>query len=178
MPASFIKWFADTGIGDVPLVGGKNASLGEKVRELTAQGMKVPNGFSMTADAYRYFLRATGVDRQIGEILTGLDTRDIENLRSRALQVRQAILGARLPEDLETAIIAAYEQLRGSDAHPPDVAVRSSAGWWGWSGSALSEAHGSPSSSSSWPTAPAMKSWKPQPMPSVSCSIFARRSRN
>ena len=127
MTASFIKWFADTGIGDVPLVGGKNASLGEMVRELTAKGVKVPNGFSMTADAYRYFLRATGVDRQIDEILTGLDTRDLENLRSRALRVRQVILGAPLPQDLETAIIAAYEQLRGSDAHPPDVAVRSSA---------------------------------------------------
>ena len=127
MTAPFIKWFADTGIGDVPLVGGKNASLGEMVRELTAKGVKVPNGFSMTADAYRYFLRATGVDRQIDEILTGLDTRDLENLRSRALRVRQVILGAPLPQDLETAIIAAYEQLRGSDAHPPDVAVRSSA---------------------------------------------------
>ncbi|KAB2646968.1 MAG: phosphoenolpyruvate synthase [Verrucomicrobia bacterium] len=127
MTASFIKWFADTGIGDVPLVGGKNASLGEMVRELTAKGVKVPNGFSMTADAYRYFLRATGVDRQIDEILTGLDTRDLENLRSRALRVRQVILGAPLPQDLETAIIAAYEQLRGSDPHPPDVAVRSSA---------------------------------------------------
>ena len=127
MTASFIKWFADTGIVDVPLVGGKNASLGEMVRELTAKGVKVPNGFSMTADAYRYFLRATGVDRQIDEILTGLDTRDLENLRSRALRVRQVILGAPLPQDLETAIIAAYEQLRGSDAHPPDVAVRSSA---------------------------------------------------
>ncbi|MCE9611490.1 MAG: phosphoenolpyruvate synthase [Chthoniobacter sp.] len=127
MPAPFIKWFADTGIEDVPLVGGKNASLGEMVRELTAKGVKVPNGFSMTAEAYRYFLRATGVDRQIDEILTGLDTRDIENLRSRALHVRQAILGVPLPQDLETAIIAAYEQLRGSDAHPPGVAVRSSA---------------------------------------------------
>ena len=127
MTASFIKWFADTGIEDVPLVGGKNASLGEMVRELTAKGVKVPNGFSMTADAYRYFLRATGVDRQIDEILTGLDTRNLENLRSRALRVRQVILGAPLPQDLETAIIAAYEQLRGSDAHPPDVAVRSSA---------------------------------------------------
>ena len=127
MTAPFIKWFADTGIGDVPLVGGKNASLGEMVRELTAKGVKVPNGFSMTADAYRYFLRATGVDRQIDEILTGLDTRDLENLRSRALRVRQVILGSPLPQDLETAIIAAYEQLRGSDAHPPDVAVRSSA---------------------------------------------------
>lgn len=123
----FIKWFADTGIEDVPLVGGKNASLGEMYRALAAQGVKVPNGFSVTAEAYRYFLREAGVDRQMKDILAGLDTRDLENLRSRALQVRQAILGARLPEDLEAQIIDAYEQLRGTDVHPPDVAVRSSA---------------------------------------------------
>jgi len=123
----FIKWFVDTSIEDVPLVGGKNASLGEMVRELAAKGVKVPDGFSITADAYRYFLREKGVDAAIGVILAGLDTHDIENLRSRALHSRQAILGARLPEDLEFAIIKAYEQLRGSDEHPPDVAVRSSA---------------------------------------------------
>ncbi len=125
--SAFIKWFADTGIEDVPLVGGKNASLGEMYRALAGQGVKVPNGFSITAEAYRYFLRETGVEKGINEILADLDTRDIESLRSRAMQVRQAILGARLPEDLEFEIIDAYEQLRGSDLHPPDVAVRSSA---------------------------------------------------
>ena len=81
---AFIKWFADTGIEDVPLVGGKNASLGEMVRALAAQGVKVPNGFAITADAYRHFLRATGVDRAIEQILADLDTRDLDNLRSRA----------------------------------------------------------------------------------------------
>ena len=125
--AAFIKWFADTGIEDVPLVGGKNASLGEMYRALAAQGVKVPNGFSITAEAYRYLLRETGIEKAISEILRDLNTRDIENLRSRAMQVRQAILSARLPEDLEYEIIDAYEQLRGSDLHPPDVAVRSSA---------------------------------------------------
>ncbi len=125
--SAFIKWFADTGIDDVPLVGGKNASLGEMVRELSAKGVKVPNGFSITAEAYRYFLRETGVEKAIDKILADLDTRDIDNLRSRAMQVRHAILGARLPEDLEFEIIDAYEQLRGTDLHPPDVAVRSSA---------------------------------------------------
>ncbi len=125
--SAFIKWFADTGIDDVPLVGGKNASLGEMVRELAAHGVKVPNGFSITAAAYRYFLRETGVEKGISEILADLDTRDIESLRNGAMQARQAILGARLPEDLEFEIIDAYERLRGSDLHPPDVAVRSSA---------------------------------------------------
>lgn len=125
--AGYVKWFAEIGIDDIPLVGGKNASLGEMVRELTAKGVKVPNGFAITAEAYRYFLRESGTDRQIAEILRDLDTRDIENLRSSAMHVRQSIMGARLPEDLEFAIIDAYEQLRGSDVHPPDVAVRSSA---------------------------------------------------
>jgi pyruvate,water dikinase len=125
--AAFIKWFADTTIDDVPLVGGKNASLGEMYRELGTRGVNVPNGFSVTAQAYRYFLRTNGIDEAIAEILAGLDTRDMEGLRTRALQARQAILGAPLPNDLESAIVAAYEQLRGSDAHPPDVAVRSSA---------------------------------------------------
>ena len=125
--SEFIKWFADTGIEDVPLVGGKNGSLGEMIRVLTAKGVKVPNGFSVTAEAYRYFLRETGVEKVIGEILANLDTRDIESLRGRAMQARQAILGVRLPEDLEFAILEAYEMLRGGGEHAPDVAVRSSA---------------------------------------------------
>lgn len=124
---TLIKWFADIGIEDVPLVGGKNASLGEMVRALTEKGVKVPNGFAITAEAYRYFLRETGVDQRIDQILTGLDTRDLENLRSRASQVRHAILAAHLPEDLEHAITDAYEELRFDDKVPPDVAVRSSA---------------------------------------------------
>ncbi|MDR3405849.1 MAG: phosphoenolpyruvate synthase [Chthoniobacter sp.] len=124
---ALIKWFADIGIEDVPLVGGKNASLGELCRALVEKGVKVPNGYAITAEAYRYFLRETGVDRQIEQILTGLDTRDLENLRSRALQVRTAILAASLPGDLEDAITEAYEKLRGGDVEAPDVAVRSSA---------------------------------------------------
>ncbi len=125
--SDFIKWFADTGIEDVPLVGGKNASLGEMVRELAAKGVKVPNGFSVTADGYRHFLRETGVDRQIAQILSDIDTRDIDNLRSRASQVRHAFVAAKLPDDLEAEIVQAYEDLRGGEVEPPDVAVRSSA---------------------------------------------------
>lgn len=123
----FVKWFSEIGIEDVPSVGGKNASLGEMYRELTGKGVKVPNGFAITSDAYRRFLRESGIDREIAKTLHDLDTRRIEDLRSRAMIVRQAIVGARLPENLEFAIIEAYEQLRGSDLHPPDVAVRSSA---------------------------------------------------
>ena len=61
-PHSFIKWFADITIDDIPLVGGKNASLGEMVRELTSKGVMVPEGFANTAEAYRYFIREAGLD--------------------------------------------------------------------------------------------------------------------
>ena len=110
----FIKWFADITIDDVPLVGGKNASLGEMYRELTSKGVKVPNGFAVTAEAYRYFLREVGLDAKIRGILTGLDTGDMENLRQRGAQIRQAILAAELPCDLEQEITAAYDTFRGN----------------------------------------------------------------
>ncbi|HET7238628.1 MAG TPA: phosphoenolpyruvate synthase, partial [Terrimicrobiaceae bacterium] len=125
--SEFILWFDEIGIEDIPLVGGKNASLGEMCRELSAKGIKVPDGFAITAEAYRHLLREAGLDQSINEILSDLDTHDLENLRQRASQVRQAILAAELPEDLEAAIIDAYVRLRGVGLHPPDVAVRSSA---------------------------------------------------
>jgi pyruvate,water dikinase len=125
--SEYIRWFDEIGIDDIPLVGGKNASLGEMCRELAVKGVKVPNGFAITADAYRYVLREASLDEKIKEILSDLDTHDLENLRQRASQVRQAILSVELPEDLEAEIIDAYSRLRGSDLHPPDVAVRSSA---------------------------------------------------
>ena len=123
----FIKRFADVGIEDVPLVGGKNASLGEMFRALAGQGVKVPDGFAITAEAYRYFLRKAGLDAKIRDILNGLDTQDMENLRQRGAQIRQEILAAELPRDLENAIIAAYDSLKGNQLHPIDVAIRSSA---------------------------------------------------
>ena len=125
--SEYVRWFDEIGIDDIPLVGGKNASLGEMCRELKGKGVKVPDGFAITADAYRYVLRKAGLDEKIKEVLSDLDTHDLENLRQRASQTRQAILSVELPEDLEAEIIDAYSRLRGSDLHPPDVAVRSSA---------------------------------------------------
>jgi pyruvate,water dikinase len=124
---SFIKWFDDITIDDLPLVGGKNASLGEMVRELTGKGVKVPNGFAVTADGYRHFIRQAGLDTGIRDILRGLDTSDPANLSELAQTVRHAILNATLPGDLREQIIAAYRQLQGDAKQPPDVAVRSSA---------------------------------------------------
>ena len=125
--SGYILWFNEIGIDDIPLVGGKNASLGEMCRELAGKGIKVPDGFAIAAEAYRHVLRDAGLDKKIQEILSDLDTHDLDNLRQRASQVRQAILAAELPEDLEAAIIDAYVKMRGADLHPPDVAVRSSA---------------------------------------------------
>jgi pyruvate,water dikinase len=124
----FIKWFADITIDDVPLVGGKNASLGEMVRELASKGVKVPDGFAITAVGFRHFICEAQLDERIRATLADLDTHDMANLRERAHAVRQAILSATLPTDLQTLIEAAYCQLQGSSSSVPlDVAVRSSA---------------------------------------------------
>ncbi|MCI0536602.1 MAG: hypothetical protein L0Z50_15390, partial [Verrucomicrobiales bacterium] len=96
----FIKWFSGVTVDDIPLVGGKNASLGEMYRELSAQGVKVPNGFAITAEAYRHFLREAKLDEKLRGLLEDLDTGDLENLRQRGSQIRHAILAAELPRDL------------------------------------------------------------------------------
>jgi pyruvate,water dikinase len=124
---SSIRWFEEIGIEDIPLVGGKNASLGEMYRELASQGVKVPNGFAITADAYRDFLRATKLDRTIEEILQSLNTQNVENLRQRGRHVREAILAATLPAHLQQAITEAYDRLSDGSHDLVDVAVRSSA---------------------------------------------------
>jgi pyruvate,water dikinase len=121
----YVRWFDQIGIGDVPLVGGKNASLGEMYRQLAPKGVRVPNGFAITAEGYRLFLCSAGLD--IREMLAGLNTADIENLRARGSKVRHAIRAAALPPELEQEIARAYEQLSGEGREPVDVAVRSSA---------------------------------------------------
>ena len=123
----YIKWFADTSIGDVALVGGKNASLGEMVRELSAKGVKVPNGFAITAEAYRHFIHEAKLDTFLHTTLAGLDTSDMKNLSQRGHAVREAIRTADLPADLQEQIVSAYKQLQGDSAVLLDVAVRSSA---------------------------------------------------
>lgn len=123
----FIKWFSDIRIEDVPLVGGKNASLGEMVRELAGKGVKVPDGFAITAEAYGHFIGQAGLDERIRATLADLDTHDMANLSQRGQDVRQLILGASLPADLQELIGAAYRRLQGGARTPLDVAVRSSA---------------------------------------------------
>jgi pyruvate,water dikinase len=123
----FIKWFDDITIDDIPLVGGKNASLGEMVRELSGQGVRVPDGFAVTAEAFRHFISEAGLDETIRRALSDLDTRDTDNLSRRGQTVRDAIRGSAMPKALQDQIGEAYRRLQGAAEQLPDVAVRSSA---------------------------------------------------
>src|SRR3989338_9604022 len=107
----FIKWYSEVGIADVPLVGGKNAALGEMYSNLVPLGVKIPDGFALTAGAYRHFFNKTGLDARIKEILSDLDTHSIKNLQVRGKKVREAILKESLPQDLQDAIRRAYTKL-------------------------------------------------------------------
>lgn len=125
---SWIKWFAELTIDDVPKVGGKNASLGEMIRELTPAGIQVPDGFAVTADAYRAFLRYNELDSQIADILRGLNTEDVNDLMRRTGQIRRLILRGEFPPEMEAEIVAAYQALsQRYQMKSADVAVRSSA---------------------------------------------------
>ena len=120
--------FSEILIKDVPLVGGKNASLGEMYRKLKSQGVPVPNGFAVTAEAYRYFLKENKLDKQIKAALKGLDIGNVHQLRSVGKQVRQMILSAKLPTDLGEEVYKAYQKLSKDERRVDlDVAVRSSA---------------------------------------------------
>ncbi|WP_442499266.1 phosphoenolpyruvate synthase [Methylobacter sp. sgz302048] len=124
---NYIRWFNELTIDDVPLVGGKNASLGEMYRELTPQGIKIPNGFAITAEAYRYVLDQANVWRSLHEALDDLDPDNVADLAKRARKARDIIYGAPLPEDLENQILNAFAQLQQEYGEDLSVAVRSSA---------------------------------------------------
>lgn len=122
-----MKWYNEVGIADVPSVGGKNAALGEMYSNLVPLGVNVPNGFALTADAYRFFFKETGLDVEIRKILSDLNTKDIQNLQIRGKKVREIILRAILPEALKNVIAKAYAELEEKYRKNVDVAVRSSA---------------------------------------------------
>ena len=123
----FIRFFSEIGIEDVPLVGGKNASLGEMFRELAPAGVPVPNGFAITADAYRHTLEQAGVWAKLRQSLEGLDAANVDDLARRAARAREIVYGAILPADLEGEIRAALAQLAAEYKSELTVAVRSSA---------------------------------------------------
>ncbi len=123
----FILWFDQVGIEDVPLVGGKNASLGEMYQNLTQKGVKIPNGFTVTATAYCYFIEKAGIKDKIKDILKDLNTRDIQNLQERGEKIRILIRNAEFPPELTKVIVEAYVNLCKQYGPNTDVAVRSSA---------------------------------------------------
>ncbi len=121
----YIKWFEEVGIGDVALVGGKNASLGEMIRNLGKNGVNVPSGFAITADAYKYLIEETGIKGKIRDTLADLDTSDMVNLAERGSKIRGMITNAQIPADLEEEIRTAYREMEKRYGEGVDVAVRS-----------------------------------------------------
>ncbi len=127
MSSAYIRWFSAITIGDVPLVGGKNASLGEMYRELRPLGVKIPNGFAVTAEAYWHLLRSAGVLDDMERTLAKLHKEDVDDLAIRGHRLRELVYGAPLPAELATEIAEAYRGLCAEYGENCDVAVRSSA---------------------------------------------------
>ncbi len=123
----FVKLFEEVGTGDVALVGGKNASLGEMIRNLREKGVSVPSGFAITADAYKYVIEKAGIREKIRDTLADLDTHDMENLAMRGSKIREMVRNAPCPEDLKEEIRSAYRAMERRYGENVDVAVRSSA---------------------------------------------------
>ncbi len=123
----FVKWFEDLRIEDVPSVGGKNASLGEMIRNLGEKGVNVPSGFAITAYAYKYMIEKAGIDVKIREILSDLNTHDVHNLAERGQKIRDLIRSTTIPHELEEDIRRHYREMENRYGQNVDVAVRSSA---------------------------------------------------
>ena len=123
----YIRWFEKTGSGDVPEVGGKNASLGEMIRGLKNKGVKVPDGFATTASAYFAFLEDNNLNRQIESLLKDLETGN-QTLNNAGKSIRGLILDSKFSSELSGAIGGAYKRLsKRYNTREVNVAVRSSA---------------------------------------------------
>lgn len=138
----FIKQLREITIHDIPQVGGKNASLGEMLKFLEPKGVKIPDGFVVTASAYRHFIQNAQFNAPVGgrkskseislqdfitNTLKTLNTKDLKNLQSRGRAIREAIIRAQMPADLESEIRTAYQKMEKRYKRNVDVAVRSSA---------------------------------------------------
>ncbi len=122
-----IRWFNELTLADVPLVGGKNASLGEMYQNLSQYGVRIPNGFAITASAYQQVLTYNQAWERLHAILDDLDPEDIDALQHKGQQARAVILSCELPPELENAILNAYTKLRREYGDTVSLAVRSSA---------------------------------------------------
>jgi pyruvate,water dikinase len=123
----FTRPLQAVGMGDIDQVGGKNASIGEMIRNLSEAGVRVPGGFATTADGYRAFLSEAGLDARIAALLRGVDGEDVALLSERAGEIRRLILDAPLPPPFATAVRSAYAEIAAEGGADPAVAVRSSA---------------------------------------------------
>ncbi|MEH2025605.1 phosphoenolpyruvate synthase [Nostoc sp.] len=124
---SLILWFDEIGIADIPVVGGKNASLGEMIQQLTPKGINVPTGFATTAYAYRHFIESAGLEAKLRKLFADLDVEDVKNLRERGKKARSLLIHTPFSVELREAIAAAYHNLCEQYHADTDVAVRSSA---------------------------------------------------
>jgi pyruvate,water dikinase len=123
----FVKSFEEIQAQDVALVGGKNASLGEMIRNLGGKGVSVPSGCAITAEAYRYVVEKAGIGQKIKDTLAGLDTNDMRNLAKRGEKIRKLIANSPCPKELEEEIRMCYRKMEERFGKNADVAVRSSA---------------------------------------------------
>ncbi|WP_028468852.1 phosphoenolpyruvate synthase [Neptunomonas japonica] len=123
---NYVLRLDQAGMGDVEIVGGKNASLGEMISQLSSVGVNVPGGFATTADAFREFLVFSGLKDKINKALQRLDTNDVVALASVGSEIRQWIFDAELQPELDNAIESSYAELCAGNADMA-VAVRSSA---------------------------------------------------
>ncbi len=124
---SLILWFEEVGITDIPLVGGKNASLGEMIQQLTPKGVNVPTGFATTATAYRHFISSAGIEDKLRKLFADLDVENVSNLQKCGKQARSLILNTSFSQELQDAITTAYRRLCDRYGDETEVAVRSSA---------------------------------------------------
>ena len=127
MSYQYIRFFKELTIDDVPIVGGKNASLGEMYRELTEQGVKVPNGFAITAEAYMHMLGEAGAMEKLHAALDDLDPENVYDLAHRGAKARRIVYNAGIPDDLREEILSAYRELIDEYGEELSLAVRSSA---------------------------------------------------
>ncbi len=123
----FVVWYQDLGMHDVPRVGGKNASLGEMISNLSGVGVQVPGGFATTAEAFNQFLEQSGVNERIYQLLDGLDVDDVTALAKAGAQIRQWVIDTPFQPEFETAIRQAFDELCAGMGNDASFAVRSSA---------------------------------------------------